>query len=90
MQARIEAGAHAIGRSMVGTMQRVLVEKPSRKDGRQLSGRTENNRVVNFDGPAGLIGHFAEVAITEALPNSLRGRLLGCPELPAAALKQAS
>ncbi len=90
LQARIEAGAHAIGRSMVGTMQRVLVEKPSRKDGRQLSGRTENNRVVNFDGPAGLIGHFAEVAITEALPNSLRGRLLGCPELPAAALKQAS
>jgi tRNA-2-methylthio-N6-dimethylallyladenosine synthase len=45
-------------RRMIGTVQRVLVEKPSRKDGRQLSGRTENNRVVNFDGPPGLIGHF--------------------------------
>ena len=74
---------------MIGTVQRWLVEKPSRKDGRQLAGRTENNRVVNFDGPSGLIGHFAEVAITEALPNSLRGRLLACPELPAAALKYA-
>jgi tRNA-2-methylthio-N6-dimethylallyladenosine synthase len=90
LQARIERGAQEIGRRMVGTVQRVLVDKPARKDGRQLSGRTENNRVVNFDGPAGLIGHFAEVAITEALPNSLRGRLLACPELPILALKQAS
>jgi tRNA-2-methylthio-N6-dimethylallyladenosine synthase len=90
LQARIEDGGHAISRRMVGTVQRVLVDKPSRKDSRQLSGRTENNRVINFDGPAGLIGHFAEVTITEALPNSLRGRLLACPEFPAAALKQAS
>ncbi|MBL8258838.1 MAG: tRNA (N6-isopentenyl adenosine(37)-C2)-methylthiotransferase MiaB [Candidatus Competibacteraceae bacterium] len=89
LQARIETNARAIGQRMVGTAQRVLVDKPSRKDGRQLAGRTENNRVVNFDGPASLIGHFAEVAITEALPNSLRGRLLACPELPAAALKRA-
>ncbi|HRD50581.1 MAG: tRNA (N6-isopentenyl adenosine(37)-C2)-methylthiotransferase MiaB [Candidatus Competibacter sp.] len=89
LQARIEELAHENSRRMIGTVQRVLVEKPSRKDGRQLAGRTENNRVVNFNGPSGLIGHFAEVAITEALPNSLRGRLLACPELPAAALKHA-
>jgi tRNA-2-methylthio-N6-dimethylallyladenosine synthase len=73
---------------MVGTTQWVLVDRPARKDGRQLAGRTENNRVVNFDGPASLIGQFAEVTITEALPNSLRGRLVACLELPA--LKQAS
>ncbi len=89
LQARIEGEAHAISRRMVGTMQQVLVEKPSRKDGRQLSGRTENNRVVNFDGPASLIGRFAEVVITEALPNSLRGRLQGCPESLAFTLKHA-
>ena len=89
LQTRIEAGAHELSRRMVGTVQRVLVDKPSRKDGRQLAGRTENNRVVNFDGPTGLIGRFAEVTITEALPNSLRGRLLACPELLAAVLKHA-
>ena len=75
LQARIAASAQAISAAMVGTVQRVLVDRPARKDERQLSGRTENNRVVNFDGPARLIGHFAEVTITEALPNSLRGRL---------------
>ncbi|MGB2681171.1 MAG: tRNA (N6-isopentenyl adenosine(37)-C2)-methylthiotransferase MiaB [Candidatus Competibacter sp.] len=89
LQARIESNARAISQRMVGTAQRVLVDKPSRKNSQQLAGRTENNRVVNFDGPASLIGHFAEVAITEALPNSLRGRLLACPEQPAAALKHA-
>lgn len=88
LQARIEDGAHAIGRKMIGATQRVLVDKPSRKDSRQLAGRTENNRVVNFDGPARLIGQFAEVVITEALPNSLRGRLVARPEPPA--LQQAS
>jgi tRNA-2-methylthio-N6-dimethylallyladenosine synthase len=90
LQARLEVGAHEISRRMVGTTQRVLVDRPARKDGRQLAGRTENNRVVNFDGPAHLIGQFAEVVITEALPNSLRGRLLACPEQSAVALKQAS
>ncbi len=88
LQARIEELARDVSRRMVGTTQRVLVERPARKDGRQLAGRTENNRVVNFDGPAHLIGQFAEVVITEALPNSLRGRLVAGPELPA--LKQAS
>jgi tRNA-2-methylthio-N6-dimethylallyladenosine synthase len=89
LQARIEQQAQELSQRMIGTAQRVLVERPARKDGRQLAGRTENNRVVNFDGPSGLIGHFADVAITEALPNSLRGRLLACPEQPAAILKTA-
>jgi len=75
LQARIDELAGAIGRQMVGTVQRVLVDRPARKDPRQLAGRTENNRVVNFDGPATLIGRFADVVVTEALPNSLRGRL---------------
>jgi tRNA-2-methylthio-N6-dimethylallyladenosine synthase len=76
LQARINEQAMAISRGMVGTTQTVLVEKPSKKDPRQLSGRTENMRWVNFDGDAGLIGGFVNVVITEALPNSLRGRLL--------------
>ncbi|MBS1223171.1 MAG: miaB, partial [Proteobacteria bacterium] len=88
LQAQLEAGAHDISRRMIDTTQRVLVDRPARKDGRQLAGRTENNRVVNFDGPARLIGQFVEVVITEALPNSLRGRLVAAPELPA--FKQAS
>ena len=89
LQARIEQQAQELSQRMIGTAQRVLVERPARKDGRQLAGRTENNRVVNFDGPSALIGHFADVTITEALPNSLRGRLLACPEQPAAILKTA-
>jgi tRNA-2-methylthio-N6-dimethylallyladenosine synthase len=72
---RIDAQALAISRAMVGSVQRVLVERPSRRDTRQLAGRTENNRWVNFDGPSSLIDRFVDVAITEALPNSLRGRL---------------
>jgi tRNA-2-methylthio-N6-dimethylallyladenosine synthase len=75
LQAHIDAHALTISRAMVGTVQRVLVERPAKKDPRQLAGRTENNRWVNFDGPASLIGRFADVVVTEALPNSLRGRL---------------
>ncbi|MCE3286122.1 MAG: (dimethylallyl)adenosine tRNA methylthiotransferase, partial [Steroidobacteraceae bacterium] len=75
LQAQLRTQADAISRSMVGTVQRVLVERPSRKDVRQLAGRTENNRWVNFDGPSTLIDQFVDVAITEAMPNSLRGRL---------------
>jgi tRNA-2-methylthio-N6-dimethylallyladenosine synthase len=75
LQAHIDAHSLTISRGMVGTTQRVLVERPSKKDPRQLAGRTENNRWVNFDGPASLIGRFADVVVTEALPNSLRGRL---------------
>lgn len=76
LQARINAQAHAISRSMVGSVQRVLVERHSVKDSRQLAGRTENMRWVNFDGPETLINQFVQVLITEALPNSLRGRLI--------------
>ncbi len=80
LQARIGEMAAAISAGMVGSEQRVLVEGPSRKDPRQIAGRTENNRVVNFDGDAGLAGRFVRVRITEALPNSLRGELLGLDE----------
>jgi len=75
LQAHIDAHSLSISRSMVGSLQRVLVERPSKKDPRQLAGRTENNRWVNFEGPASLIGRFADVRVTEALANSLRGRL---------------
>ncbi len=81
LQARIKQQAAAISEAMVGGVERILVERRSRKDPRQMSGRTENNRVVNFDGDAGLIGQFVDVRITEALPNSLRGELVDCPEM---------
>ena len=77
LQERITGQARTISEAMVDSVQRILVEGPSRKDPAQLSGRTENNRVVNFPGDAALIGRFAEVRITEALPNSLRGEWLG-------------
>ena len=76
LQAQLNAQARRISNGMVGSLQRVLVEKPSRRDPRQLAGRTENMRWVNFDGPAALIDRFADVCITEAMPNSLRGRLV--------------
>ncbi|MCU0977253.1 MAG: tRNA (N6-isopentenyl adenosine(37)-C2)-methylthiotransferase MiaB [Steroidobacteraceae bacterium] len=79
LQRRIDQQAFAISERMVGTVQRVLVERPSKKDPRQLAGRTENMRWVNFDGPVSLTGAFADVVITEALPNSLRGRLAVAP-----------
>jgi tRNA-2-methylthio-N6-dimethylallyladenosine synthase len=75
LQDRINQQAFEISQGMVGTTQKVLVEKLSKKSERQVSGRTENNRWVNFDADASLIGEFVDVVITEALPNSLRGRL---------------
>ncbi|HHQ14738.1 MAG TPA: tRNA (N6-isopentenyl adenosine(37)-C2)-methylthiotransferase MiaB [Chromatiales bacterium] len=75
LQARINTQAAAISRRMVGTVQTVLVEGPSKKDPAQMTGRTENNRWVNFPGGPELAGRFLDVVITEALPNSLRGRL---------------
>ena len=75
LQGRINQQARVISEGMVGSVQRVLVERSARKDARQLAGRTENNRWVNFDGDKALIGSFVDVVITEALPNSLRGRL---------------
>jgi tRNA-2-methylthio-N6-dimethylallyladenosine synthase len=76
LQQLINSQAQRISRQMVGSLQRVLVDRPARKDPNQLAGRTENNRVVNFDGPAELIGQFVDVRITEALPNSLRGEMV--------------
>ncbi len=75
LQARINQQAMGISQSMVGTVQTVLVEKPSKKSASQFAGRTENMRWVNFDADASCIGRFIDVVITEALPNSLRGRL---------------
>ena len=75
LQAKISSNAMKISKSMVGTSQRVLVEKKSKKVKTLLAGRTENNRWVTFDGPENLIGQFIDLTITEALPNSLRGRL---------------
>jgi tRNA-2-methylthio-N6-dimethylallyladenosine synthase len=74
LQARINQQAQAIGDAMVGKTQRVLVEKVSKKSASQVTGRTENNRWVNFDADPAVIGQFVDVVITEALPNSLRGR----------------
>jgi tRNA-2-methylthio-N6-dimethylallyladenosine synthase len=75
LQAQLESQARAISESMVGTRQRVLVERAARKDRCELAGRTANNRWVNFAGPAQLIGRFVEVTVTAALAHSLRGRL---------------
>lgn len=75
LQQKINNNAQRFSRQMVGSVQKILVERVSRKDAAQISGRTENNRVVNFTGPQELIGQFVHVTITEALPNSLRGEL---------------
>ena len=76
LQALINEQAAAISQDMVGTTQRILVDGTSKKDASELCGRTENNRVVNFAGHPRLIGQFADVVITEALSNSLRGRIV--------------
>jgi len=74
LQSRISDMAAVISADMVGSVQRVLVTGPSRKDPGMLSGRTENNRVVNFPAATEQVGDFIDIEITEALPNSLRGR----------------
>ena len=76
LQALVNAQAAAISASMVGTVQRILVERESKKNARELAGRTENQRWVNFIGPSSLVGQFADVVITEPMRNSLRGRLV--------------
>jgi tRNA-2-methylthio-N6-dimethylallyladenosine synthase len=77
LQAELDTQARAISARMVGTPQRVLVERPAKKNDRELAGRTANNRWVNFAGPAALIGRFADVIVTEARAHSLRGRPAG-------------
>ena len=76
LQKRIDEQAQAISQAMVGRVERVLVEGHSRKDGSELAGRTDNNRVVNFAGNPRLIGQFVDVTITAALPHSLRGEIV--------------
>jgi len=83
LQERLGANARRISEQMVGTVQRVLVERTAKKDPRQLAGRTENNRWVNFEGQLSLIDQFVDVCITEALKNSLRGRLVAVSQAPA-------
>ncbi|GHU05443.1 tRNA-2-methylthio-N(6)-dimethylallyladenosine synthase [Betaproteobacteria bacterium] len=80
LQQRIEELAQAVSRGMLGTTQRVLVEgfskKKSKKNGSELAGRTDNNRIVNFEGNPRLLNRFIDVRITSALPHSLRGEIL--------------
>jgi tRNA-2-methylthio-N6-dimethylallyladenosine synthase len=83
LQDRVNVQAARISRDMVGSTQRILVEGPSKKDPRQLAGRTENNRVLNFEGHPRLVGHFVDVVVTEALSHSLRGRVVTGGESPA-------
>ena len=80
LQQDIAARAEQFSKDMVGTVQRVLVEGVSRKSESQMTGRTENNRVVNFDGDASLVGSFVDVEITDAYPNSLQGVIVAYPE----------
>jgi len=76
LQAALNANVVRISESMVGTVQRVLVEGPSRRDRSELMGRTENNRIVNFAGAERLVGRMVDLRVTQALPHSLRGEVL--------------
>jgi tRNA-2-methylthio-N6-dimethylallyladenosine synthase len=76
LQDRINQQALKIARNMLGTEQRILVEGPSKKNIMELTGRTENNRVVNFEGSPQMIGQFVDVKITDVFSNSLRGDLI--------------
>lgn len=76
LQERINQQAMAWSRRMLGTTQRILVEGTSRKSIMELSGRTENNRVANFEGTPDMIGKFVDVEITDVYPNSLRGKVV--------------
>jgi tRNA-2-methylthio-N6-dimethylallyladenosine synthase len=80
LQGVIEDNAKRISASRVGTVQRILVEGPSRKDASELMGRTECNRIVNFKGPARLVGQMVDVTITEAYPHSLRADVVRAEE----------
>jgi tRNA-2-methylthio-N6-dimethylallyladenosine synthase len=80
LQDRINQQAQAISRRMVGTVQRILVEGISRKNVMEVSGRTENNRVVNFEGSPEMIGRFVDVEIVDVYTNSLRGKLVRTEE----------
>ena len=81
LQAALNANAKKISAAMIGSVQRVLVEKPSTRDPSELTGRTENMRFVNFSGHSRLIGQFVDVLITDAMSNSLRGRIVLADEI---------
>jgi tRNA-2-methylthio-N6-dimethylallyladenosine synthase len=83
LQAVLEENVQRIGASRVGTVQRILVEGPSRKDKTELMGRTACNRIVNFPGPQRLVGQMVDVTITDALPHSLRATVAVREEQPA-------
>jgi tRNA-2-methylthio-N6-dimethylallyladenosine synthase len=76
LQAAIHANAQQINQDMIGTTQRVLVEGTSKRDANELMGRTDNNRIVNFQGPSRLIGSFVNLTISQAFTNSLRGEVV--------------
>ncbi len=76
LQQRINNQALQFSRAMLGTEQRILVEGPSKKDIMELTGRTENNRIVNFQGTPDMIGKFVDVKITDVYTNSLRGEVV--------------
>ena len=86
LQDRIASQAAAYSAGMVGTMQRVLVVGPSRKSPRELTGRTANNRSVNFAGDPSWIGRFVDLEIREALPHSLRGEVVAVEDAAAGPL----
>jgi tRNA-2-methylthio-N6-dimethylallyladenosine synthase len=76
LQDRINQSAQRIARNMLDTEQRILVEGPSKKNPMELSGRTENNRVVNFEGTPDMIGEFVDIHVTDVFSNSLRGNVV--------------
>jgi len=88
LQQVLNEQTQAISQSLVGTTQKILVERLSRNDFEEVSGRTECNRVVNFRGSPELIGQFVEVEITEAYTNSLKGKLVATPEADRFATRQ--
>jgi tRNA-2-methylthio-N6-dimethylallyladenosine synthase len=76
LQERVDKQAQVISKAMVGSRQRVIVEGVSKKNAEELSGRTDNNRVVNFGGSKSFVGHFLDVKITAALAHTLRGEIM--------------
>ncbi|MCX7193006.1 MAG: tRNA (N6-isopentenyl adenosine(37)-C2)-methylthiotransferase MiaB [Proteobacteria bacterium] len=77
LQDRLSSQEDAVGQSMLGSVQRVLVEGVSKKDLLEMAGRTDNNRVINFRGSPGMIGRFVNVSVTEVVRHTLRGELAG-------------
>jgi tRNA-2-methylthio-N6-dimethylallyladenosine synthase len=83
LQAQLAAQGRALSATLVGSVQRVLVERAARRNPREVAGRTSGNRWVNFAAPAELRGRFVDVVVTEAMPHTLRGRLATAAAVPA-------